>query len=102
MATGSGKTYTAITAIYRLLKYCKAKRILFLVDTKNLGEQAEAEFTSYKPSDSNLRFVELYNVQRLKSSYIAESSNVCISTIQRILLKKLLIILSIQLNFLIL
>ena len=83
MATGSGKTYTAITAIYRLLKYCKAKRILFLVDTKNLGEQAEAEFTSYKPSDSNLRFVELYNVQRLKSSYIAESSNVCISTIQR-------------------
>ncbi len=83
MATGSGKTYTAITAIYRLLKHCKAKRILFLVDTKNLGEQAEAEFTSYKPNDSNLRFVELYNVQRLKSCYIAESSNVCISTIQR-------------------
>lgn len=83
MATGSGKTFTAITFIYRLLKYCGAKRILFLVDTKNLGEQAEAEFTSYKPNDSNLRFVELYNVQRLKSSYIAESSNVCISTIQR-------------------
>lgn len=83
MATGSGKTFTAITSIYRLLKYCEAKRILFLVDTKNLGEQAEAEFTSYKPNDSNLRFVELYNVQRLKSSYIAESSNVCISTIQR-------------------
>lgn len=83
MATGSGKTFTAITSIYRLLKYCGAKRILFLVDTKNLGEQAEAEFTSYKPNDSNLRFVELYNVQRLKSSYIADSSNVCISTIQR-------------------
>ena len=83
MATGSGKTFTAITTIYRLLKHCGAKRVLFLVDTKNLGEQAEAEFTSYKPSDSNLRFVELYNVQRLKSSYIAESSNVCISTIQR-------------------
>ena len=83
MATGSGKTFTAITSIYRLLKYCGAKRVLFLVDTKNLGEQAETEFTSYKPNDSNLRFVELYNVQRLKSSYIAESSNVCISTIQR-------------------
>lgn len=38
MATGSGKTFTAITFIYRLLKYAKAKRILFLVDTKNLGE----------------------------------------------------------------
>ena len=44
MATGSGKTYTAITAIYRLLKYADARRILFLVDTKNLGEQAEKEF----------------------------------------------------------
>jgi hypothetical protein len=32
MATGSGKTFTAITAIYRLLKFCKAKRVLFLVD----------------------------------------------------------------------
>lgn len=43
MATGAGKTYTAITAIYRLLKYAGAKRVLFLVDTKNLGEQAEQD-----------------------------------------------------------
>src|SRR5437868_97406 len=49
MATGSGKTFTAITAIYRLLKYAKAKRILFLVDTKNLGEQAEGEFKKFEP-----------------------------------------------------
>jgi len=41
MATGAGKTFTAITNVYRLLKYGKAKRVLFLVDTKNLGEQAE-------------------------------------------------------------
>ena len=34
MATGAGKTYTAITNTYRLLKFAKAKRILFLVDTK--------------------------------------------------------------------
>ena len=47
MATGSGKTFTAITSIYRLLRDAKAKRVLFLVDTKNLGEQAEAEFLSY-------------------------------------------------------
>ncbi|MFM5231866.1 DEAD/DEAH box helicase family protein, partial [Aeromonas media] len=47
MATGAGKTYTAITAIYRLLKYAGAKRVLFLVDTKNLGEQAEQEMMSY-------------------------------------------------------
>ena len=83
MATGSGKTYTAITAAYRLLKYADAKRILFLVDTKNLGEQAEQEFQSYVPNDDNRKFTELYNVQRLKSSAIATSSQVCISTIQR-------------------
>ncbi|MBP2641198.1 MAG: helicase, type site-specific restriction-modification system restriction subunit [Firmicutes bacterium] len=84
MATGSGKTFTAITAIYRLLKYADAKRVLFLVDTKNLGEQAEQEFLSYVPNDDNRKFTELYNVQRLKSSYVATDSHVCISTIQRL------------------
>ena len=83
MATGSGKTYTAITSIYRLLKHADAKRILFLVDTKNLGEQAEQEFMAYVPSDDNRKFTELYNVQRLKSSFVAKDSQVCISTIQR-------------------
>jgi len=84
MATGAGKTYTAITAIYRLLKYSDAKRILFLVDTKNLGEQAEQEMMSFVPMDDNRKFTELYNVQRLKSSSIAKDSHVCISTIQRL------------------
>ena len=83
MATGSGKTYTAITSIYRLLKHADAKRILFLVDTKNLGEQAEQEFMAYMPSDDNRKFTELYNIQRLKSSFVAKDSQVCISTIQR-------------------
>jgi len=84
MATGSGKTFTAITAIYRLLKFCGAKRILFLVDTKNLGEQAEQEFMQFTPDDDNRNFTELYNVQRLTSSFIADDSQVCISTIQRL------------------
>lgn len=83
MATGSGKTFTAITEIYRLLKHADAKRVLFLVDTKNLGEQAEQEFMSYVPNDDNRKFTELYNVQRLKSRHIAGDSQVCISTIQR-------------------
>jgi type I restriction enzyme R subunit len=49
MATGSGKTFTAITAVYRLLKFAKAERVLFLVDTKGLGEQAEQEFMAFNP-----------------------------------------------------
>ncbi|WP_416768873.1 DEAD/DEAH box helicase family protein [Sulfurimonas sp. ST-25] len=83
MATGAGKTFTAITSIYRLLKHARGKRILFLVDTRNLGEQAEKEFMAYTPQDDNRQFTELYNVQRLSSSYVATDSQVCISTIQR-------------------
>ena len=83
MATGAGKTFTAITSVYRLLKYAKAKRILFLVDTKNLGEQAEEEFRKYAPNDDARLFPELYNLRRLNSSYIPTDTHVCISTIQR-------------------
>lgn len=83
MATGSGKTFTAITFIYRLLKFAKAKRILFLVDTKNLGEQAEAEFRAYTANDDNRLFTELYGVTRLHSGFIPNDSQVYISTIQR-------------------
>jgi len=83
MATGAGKTFTACTFVYRLLKHADAKRVLFLVDTKNLGEQAEQEFMAYQPNDDNRKFIELYNVQRLTSSHIASDSQVCISTIQR-------------------
>ena len=83
MATGSGKTFTAITAVYRLLKYAKAKRILFLVDTKNLGEQAEGEFRAFTAKEDNRLFTELYGVTRLSSSFIPDDSQVYISTIQR-------------------
>lgn len=84
MATGSGKTFTAVTFIYRLLKFARAKRILFLVDTKNLGEQAEGEFKKYEPQDDNRLFPELYGVTRLSSSFIPDDSQVYISTIQRL------------------
>ena len=83
MATGAGKTFTAITSVYRLLKHGMAKRILFLVDTKNLGSQAEQEFLGYIPNDDHRRFPELYNVRRLSSSFIPADCHVCISTIQR-------------------
>jgi len=84
MATGSGKTFTAITAIYRLLTYSKARRVLFLVDTRNLGEQAEQEFMAYVPNDDNRKFSELYGVHRLKSGFVPTDNQVYISTIQRL------------------
>ncbi|MBX3737244.1 MAG: DEAD/DEAH box helicase family protein [Candidatus Didemnitutus sp.] len=79
MATGSGKTFTAITSIYRLLKHARVRRVLFLVDTRNLGEQAEQEFLAYTPSDDNRKFTELYTVTRLASSHLPTDAEVFIA-----------------------
>lgn len=84
MATGAGKTYTAISIMYRLLKYTGKRRILFLVDTVNLGEQAEQEMLVFTPSDDNRKFTELYNAQVIKSPHIPNGVEVCICTIQRL------------------
>lgn len=84
MATGSGKTFTAINFSYRLLKHCKAKRILFLVDRGNLGKQTFKEFQAFATPDDGRKFTELYNVQHLKSNTIDSTNKVVITTIQRL------------------
>ncbi|MCP4223067.1 MAG: DEAD/DEAH box helicase family protein, partial [Actinomycetia bacterium] len=84
MATGSGKTLTSVAAVYRLIKYAGARRVLFLVDRGNLGEQAEKEFQNFVTPDDHRKFTELYNVQRLTSNTIGASAKVVITTIQRL------------------
>jgi type I restriction enzyme R subunit len=84
MATGSGKTFTAVTSAYRLIKHADARRILFLVDRANLGRQALKEFQYYTPPDSSYKFTELYNVQHLASNRVDSVSRVVIATIQRL------------------
>ncbi|AOW89098.1 DEAD/DEAH box helicase [Streptomyces olivaceus] len=84
MATGAGKTYTAVTLSYRLLKHAGFKRVLFLVDRNNLANQTAAEFSNYETPDDGRKFTELYSVQRLTGLGMLESSNVVISTIQRV------------------
>lgn len=84
MATGSGKTFTAITATYRLVKFANAKRVLFLVDRANLGRQALKEFQAFKTPDDGRKFTELYNVQLLTSNKIDPVARVVITTIQRL------------------
>ncbi len=84
MATGSGKTFTAVSFIYRLIKFASAKRVLFLVDRTNLGRQAHNEFRQYVTPDDGRKFSELYNVQRMASNVLDPVSNVCITTIQRL------------------
>ena len=84
MATGSGKTYTAVSLAYRLIKFAGARRILFLVDRSNLGRQTFKEFQQYTTPDDGRKFTELYNVQHLTTNRIDGVSKVCITTIQRL------------------
>ena len=84
MATGSGKTFTAATSCYRLIKHADAKRALFLVDRSNLGEQAKLEFDRFTIRETQRKFPAEYNVQHLTSNTIDTASRVCISTVQRI------------------
>ncbi|MBI4019155.1 MAG: DEAD/DEAH box helicase family protein [Candidatus Aenigmarchaeota archaeon] len=84
MATGSGKTYTAVELCYRLVKNVRAKRILFLVDRRNLGEQTLQEFQNYEAPNDRRKFTELYPVQHLSTNKIDDSSKICIATIQRV------------------
>lgn len=84
MATGAGKTFTACNLVQRLLSHGEAKRILFLVDRKNLGTQTKNEFQRFQPPGTGKLFTELYNVQLLSGRTIEPSSSVVISTIQRL------------------
>lgn len=67
MATGTGKTYTIASLIYRLLKSGASKRILFLVDRKALAAQAVMEFAAFE-AENGLKFNQIYQVysQRFK------------------------------------
>ena len=84
MATGSGKTYAAVTFVYRLIKHARACRALFMVDRTNLGIQALREFRQYVTPDDGRKFGELYNVQLMTSNALDPVSKVCITTVQRL------------------
>jgi len=56
MATGSGKTFTAVGFIYRLVSLASAHRVLFLVDRSNLGRQTLKEFQQYITAGDGRKF----------------------------------------------
>jgi type I restriction enzyme R subunit len=84
MASGGGKTFTAVTSAYRLIRFADARRVLFLVDRTTLGKQTFQEFRQYTTPDDGRKFTELYNVQHLTSNTLDPVSRVCITTIQRL------------------
>ncbi len=84
MTMGAGKTFTACTASYRLLKHAGVRRILFLVDRRNLGNQTGNEYSGYRPPGTGRLFPEIYGVQKLGPAGLDNNSAIVISTIQRV------------------
>src|SRR5258706_1327186 len=84
MATGSGKTFTAVNFGYRLIKYARARRVLFLVDRGNLGDQTLKEFQQFVTPDDGRKFTELYNIQQMRGNKLDTVCRVTISTIQHL------------------
>lgn len=83
LATGSGKTYLACLAAYRLLNYTSTKRILFLVDRNNLARQTESEFSVFDRTEGQQKMGNLYTINRLKKEEDIKG-DIVISTIQKL------------------
>jgi type I restriction enzyme, R subunit len=84
LTVGAGKTYVAVADSYRLLKHAGAKRVLFIVDRRNLGQQAYDEFSGYVLPDDGRKFSEVYNIQMLRSQTIDPAAAVVVTTLQRL------------------
>ena len=76
MATGTGKTFTTVNQIYRLLKSGVARRVLFLVDRRALAAQAVQAFNAFRP-DGSTKFTDLYQLfsQRFRRDDLDDEGN---------------------------
>lgn len=83
LATGSGKTYLACLASYRLLNYTQTKRVLFLADRNNLAKQALSEFSLFDRTENMQQMGNLYTIKRLRKENDV-NADIVISTIQKL------------------
>lgn len=81
MATGTGKTRTCISLLYRLIRARRFRRILFLVDRTELGTQAGDAFRDVK-LESLQSFSQLHDVKEIGDAHPDEETRVHIATIQ--------------------
>ena len=81
MATGTGKTRTAIGLVYHLLKEKQFRRVLFLVDRNSLGKQASDRFKDLKLEELK-SFSQIYDVKELKDKTIEPVTKLHIATVQ--------------------
>lgn len=86
MATGTGKTKTAIAMVYRLLKSERFRRILFLVDRSALGIQATDDFGEVRLENLNT-FADTFEVMGMEEKKPVkptpnDSTKVHVATVQ--------------------
>ncbi|CAA0085239.1 Putative DNA repair helicase RadD [Zhongshania aliphaticivorans] len=81
MATGTGKTRTIISLMYRFLKAERFKRILFLVDRSALGQQAIDAFNE-APLEQNQPLSKIYNIKELGDMAAEAETRIQVATVQ--------------------
>jgi type I restriction enzyme R subunit len=76
MATGTGKTFTLVNEVHRLMKSGLARRVLFLVDRRVLAAQAVRAFAAFE-AEPGLKFDKIYEVysQRFAKADLGEDGN---------------------------
>lgn len=87
MATGTGKTRTAIALMYRLIQSQRFKRVLFLVDRTSLGKQALDSF-----EDTNIKgdtFNAIFNIKGLTDRFPEDSTKIHVATVQSLVKRTL-------------
>ncbi|MCW4627878.1 MULTISPECIES: type I restriction-modification system endonuclease [Marinomonas] len=80
MATGTGKTRTAIAIMYRMIQSQRFKRVLFLVDRRSLGEQALASFDDTRIQEQS--FNRIFNIKGLTDRFPEDSTKIHVATVQ--------------------
>jgi type I restriction enzyme R subunit len=81
MATGTGKTITCISLVYRLIKTKRFRRVLFLVDRTSLGEQTNDALKSVRLENLQT-FTDIYDVKELADLQPDADTKLHIATVQ--------------------
>ncbi|GAC23278.1 type I restriction enzyme, R subunit [Paraglaciecola mesophila KMM 241] len=87
MATGTGKTRTAIALMYRLVQSRRFNRVLFLVDRRSLGEQALNSFDDTRIND--VPFNTIFNIKGFTDKFPSGATKIHVATIQSLVKRTL-------------
>ena len=88
MATGTGKTRTAIGLMFRLIQSKRFNRVLFLVDRRSLGAQALGAFEDTRINDDT--FNSIFGVKGLTDKFPEDSTKIHVATVQSLVKRTLL------------